>query len=86
MIVIVFKASADFGEKFAKLCNPADCHPHVSFPSPLLKKCSLFNDFRKLAVKGLYRRCFNDFHVHLSDAAFFRTLASVVRYTTKSGT
>ncbi|GFV61300.1 RING-box protein 2 [Trichonephila clavipes] len=45
MIGIVFKASADFGEKFAKLCNPADCHPPVSFPSPLLKKCSLFNDF-----------------------------------------
>ncbi|GFW86228.1 hypothetical protein TNCV_4779401 [Trichonephila clavipes] len=46
MIGIVFKASADIGEKFAKLCNPADCHPSVSFPSPLLKKCSLFNDFR----------------------------------------
>ncbi|PRD18403.1 UNVERIFIED_CONTAM: RING-box protein 2 [Trichonephila clavipes] len=42
---IVFKASADISEKFAKLCNPADCHPPVSFPSPLLKKCSLFNDF-----------------------------------------
>ncbi|GFX80504.1 hypothetical protein TNCV_5115051 [Trichonephila clavipes] len=45
MIGIVFKESADIGEKFAKLCNPADCHPPVSFPSPLLKKCSLFNDF-----------------------------------------
>ncbi|GFW77374.1 hypothetical protein TNCV_2497672 [Trichonephila clavipes] len=47
MIGIVFKASADIGEKFAKFCNPADCHPPVSFPSPLLKKCSLFNDFPK---------------------------------------
>ncbi|GFT86710.1 hypothetical protein TNCV_1251711 [Trichonephila clavipes] len=45
MIDIVFKASADIGEKFVKLCNPADCHPPVSFPSPLLKKCPLFNDF-----------------------------------------
>ncbi|GFW07889.1 hypothetical protein TNCV_3920221 [Trichonephila clavipes] len=45
MIGIVFKASEDIGEKFAKFCNPADCHPSVSSPSPLLKKCSLFNDF-----------------------------------------
>ncbi|GFX38875.1 uncharacterized protein TNCV_4753511 [Trichonephila clavipes] len=48
MIGIVFKASADIGEKFAKLCNPADCHPPVSFPSPLLEKCSLFNDFQDI--------------------------------------
>ncbi|GFS68822.1 hypothetical protein TNCV_409081 [Trichonephila clavipes] len=48
MIGIVFKASANIGEKFAKLCNPADCHPPVPLPSPLLKKCSLFNDFPKL--------------------------------------
>ncbi|GFW20527.1 hypothetical protein TNCV_4547941 [Trichonephila clavipes] len=30
MIGIVFKASSDIGEKFAKLCNPADCHPRQS--------------------------------------------------------
>ncbi|GFW64617.1 hypothetical protein TNCV_3514391 [Trichonephila clavipes] len=50
MIGIEFKASADIGEKFAKLCNPAECHPPVSFPSPHLKKCSLFNDFEERIV------------------------------------
>ncbi|GFX38579.1 hypothetical protein TNCV_3475711 [Trichonephila clavipes] len=54
MIGIVFKASADIGEKFAMFCNPAECHPPVSFPSPLLKKCSLFNDFPKANAFSLF--------------------------------
>ncbi|GFT98662.1 hypothetical protein TNCV_1901421 [Trichonephila clavipes] len=56
MIGIVFKASADVGEKLATLCNPAECHPPLSFPSPLLKKCSLFNDFQEcvtLSFQGI---------------------------------
>ncbi|GFU96935.1 hypothetical protein TNCV_483751 [Trichonephila clavipes] len=48
MFSIVFKVSADIGEKIAWLCNPVECHPLVSCPSPLLKKCSVFNDFRKV--------------------------------------
>ncbi|GFV16605.1 hypothetical protein TNCV_4417921 [Trichonephila clavipes] len=57
MIGIEFKASADIGEKFANLCNPAECHPPVCFPSPLLKKCSLFNDFLKFPLLAVLPVC-----------------------------
>ncbi|GFY06727.1 ubiquinone biosynthesis protein COQ4 homolog, mitochondrial [Trichonephila clavipes] len=67
MIGIVFKASADIGEKFAELCNPADCHPPVSFPSPLLKKCSLFNDFLMFV---------SNLHVSKRNAFFLRQFSS----------